>query len=298
MKMKAAEFIRIAKKIATDYKTLYVMGGWGAPLTAKNKTRYINGYAYNKKPVRANMIRNASSNTFAFDCVCLIKGILWGWNGNANAENGGAVYASNGVPDINADQMIERCPNATRDFSNIVAGEVVWTQGHIGIYIGGGLAVEATPAWANDVQITAVGNIGKKSGYNTRTWVKHGKLPWVDYSTAEKPAANNPLDKYTNDQLADMVLRGDFGNGQERREKLGNRYNAVQKIVDERVAKETAIKVGDRVTVISPINYDTGRRFKLWFKYYTVMELIGNRAVIGVNGVVTSAINVKYLKKA
>ena len=42
--------------------------------------------------------------------------------------------------------------------------------------------MECTPAWKNGVQITAVGNIGSKSGYPTRYWTKHGKLPWVDYS--------------------------------------------------------------------------------------------------------------------
>ena len=30
--------------------------------------------------------------------------------------------------------------------------------------------------------MTAVGNIGAKSGYNTRTWTKHGKLPYVTYT--------------------------------------------------------------------------------------------------------------------
>ena len=56
-------------------------------------------------------------------------------------------------------------------------GEVVWTTGHIGIYIGDGLAVECTPKWKNCVQITAVANIGSKSGYNARTWKKHGHMP-------------------------------------------------------------------------------------------------------------------------
>ena len=30
--------------------------------------------------------------------------------------------------------------------------------------------------------MTAVGNIGAKAGYNTRTWSKHGKLPYVTYT--------------------------------------------------------------------------------------------------------------------
>ena len=31
------------------------------------------------------------------------------------------------------------------------------------------------------MQITAVGNIGQKAGYNVRQWSKHGKLPWIEY---------------------------------------------------------------------------------------------------------------------
>ena len=45
----------------------------------------------------------------------------------------------------------------------------------------GRLAIECTPKWQNKVQITAVGNLGKKPGYNTRTWQKRGKMPYVEY---------------------------------------------------------------------------------------------------------------------
>ena len=41
------------------------------------------------------------------------------------------------------------------------------------------------------------------------------------------------LNKYTNKELANMVIEGVFGNGEERKLKLGNRYNSVQKIVNE-----------------------------------------------------------------
>ena len=58
----------------------------------------------------------------------------------------------------------------------IVPGVAVWMEGHIGVYIGDGLAVECSPRWDNCVQITAVGNIGKKSGYNTRMWTKWGRF--------------------------------------------------------------------------------------------------------------------------
>lgn len=41
------------------------------------------------------------------------------------------------------------------------------------------------------------------------------------------------LNKYTNKELALMVIEGKFGNGDERKRRLGNRYNSVQKIVNE-----------------------------------------------------------------
>lgn len=173
------------KEIATKYKTLYVMGCFGAPMTPANKTRYCNNHDYNRNPSRTAMIKAASADTFGFDCVCLIKGVLWGWNGNASAIYGGAKYASNGVPDIGADTMITKCSGLSTDFSNIEVGEAVWMEGHIGVYIGGGLAVECSPKWANKVQITACNCT--KSGYNRRNWTKHGKLPYITY-IKEEPA--------------------------------------------------------------------------------------------------------------
>lgn len=196
-KMKSKEFIRRMISAATDYKTLYVMGCFGAPMNSKNKVRYTNNHNYNKQATRKKMIQSASDDTFGFDCVCLIKGILWGWDGDPTKVYGGAEYASNGVPDINADMMIKKCAGVSTDFSNITPGEVCWMAGHIGVYIGDGLAVECTPAWDNRVQITAVGNIGKKPGYNTRTWRKHGKLPYVDYSDQVEESSKEPSKQET-----------------------------------------------------------------------------------------------------
>lgn len=185
--MTAADFVAKLKSVAKDYKTLYVMGCFGAPMNDKNKARYKNNNDYNRQASRQKLIQNTTADTFGFDCVCLIKGILWGWCGGKNAVYGGAKYESNGVPDISADTMITKCSGVTTDFSGIEPGEAVWKQGHIGVYIGDGLAVECTPSWENDVQITAVANIGKKTGYNARTWTKHGKLPWIGYDAAPVP---------------------------------------------------------------------------------------------------------------
>lgn len=176
--------------VAKNYKTLYVMGCFGAPLTAANKQRYTQNHSYNKAADRTRMINAASEDTFGFDCVCLIKGLLWGWCGDKSKNYGGADYAVNGVPDIGADTMITKCLNVTTDFSRIEVGEAVWTNGHIGIYVGNGLSVECTPSWANKVQLTACNCA--MSGYPTRTWKKHGKLPYISYTGASEAPTPTP----------------------------------------------------------------------------------------------------------
>lgn len=188
--MTNTEFVKKLKSAATDYKTLYVLGCFGAPMNAANKKRYTNNYEYNRDPKRTAMINAASADTFGFDCVCLIKAILWGWYGDKNKVYGGATYKSNDVPDIGADQMIKVCSGVSTDFSNLVPGEAVWMEGHIGVYIGDGLAVECTPKWENKVQITACNCT--KSGYNRRNWTKHGKLPYIDYTAkVDIPVVDN-----------------------------------------------------------------------------------------------------------
>jgi hypothetical protein len=219
------ELAAAAEAAARKYKTLYVMGCFGAPLTNANKTRYTQNHSYNRQSFRTAQIKAASADTFGFDCVGLIKGLLWGWNGTKSKTYGGAIYTANGVPDINADTMIRRCKDAKTDFSGIHPGEVVWTEGHIGIYIGNGLAVESSPKWANGVQITAVLNIGSKAGYNGRKWKKRGQLPYISY-TADK----------TVDAIAREVIAGKWGDGVERKRRLkaaGYDPTAVQRRVNQ-----------------------------------------------------------------
>lgn len=226
--MKDTEFVAKAKDIATKYKTLYVMGCFGAPMYDRNKTRYINHHSYNQRPERTAKIKAASADTFGFDCVCLIKGILWGWNGNTSAIYGGATYSSNGVPDVGADQMMRHCTCVFRDFSNIVPGEVVHMPGHIGIYIGNGLAVECTPIWKDGVQITAVGNIGRKPGYPTRTWTDHGKLRFVEYTKQPEPPKPTPCDKFN---IGDeVIINGPLYVSSTAEKPAGNVSNKITKI--------------------------------------------------------------------
>ena len=186
--MKAADFCTKALYIAQHCKSYYLWGTFGAPLTGELIVQKAKQYpAHYPDARRAKMaVCAAQGNYWAFDCIGLIKSILWGWNGDRGRAYGGATYAANGVPDLDANTAIERCSGVSTSFAGIVPGEVVWMRGHIGIYIGGGKVVEATAAWDSGVQVSACGNLGAITGLHTRTWVKHGKLPWVDYRTESK----------------------------------------------------------------------------------------------------------------
>ena len=239
--MNNLELVHELNNIVKNYKTLYVLGCIGAPMTANNKRRYTKNVEYNEKTARTKKINAAAEDVFGFDCVCMIKSVLWGWRGDKSKTYGGATYASNGVPDIGADKMMSICKDVSTDFSKIEIGEAVWIKGHIGVYIGDGLAIECTPKWKDGVQITAVHNIGKKSGYYGRKWTKHGKIPYIEYVKNTKPAES----KKSITEIAKEVLAGKWGTGLARKsalKKAGYDYNEVQKKVNELLTKKTAEK--------------------------------------------------------
>ena len=60
---------------------------------------------------------------------------------------------------------------------------------------------------------------------------------------------------------------------------------------------ETDIKVGDKVRVLLNVDYDTDRAFNLYYDEYDVIQVNGDRAVIGIGNTVTSAIDVHNIER-
>lgn len=179
-----------------------------------------------------------NGKSWNFDCVILIKAILWGWNGDKNASHGGADYKSNGVADDNADTIVDKLTRVNTNFGNIVPGEVLWMPGHVGVYIGNGKVIECTAAWEGKVVISDINSKGKRSrnGKVVGYWKKHGYLKYIEYVANEeetKPAESKPTKKFN---LNDLVLvngylyRDSQGNGQG---KLLSKYRGlITKIAD------------------------------------------------------------------
>ena len=61
-------------------------------------------------------------------------------------------------------------------------------------------------------------------------------------------------------------------------------------------SSSSIIKKGDKVKVVNAIQYD-GKSFAKYYDIYNVIEINGDRAVIGVGNTVTCAINIKNIQK-
>lgn len=144
-------------KLALNSKTQYKTSGWGSH----------------------------DGNLWYFDCVCLIKAILWGWNADLSKKHGGAVYKSNGVPDIDDQKFYDVCSKKSSDFTKLSIGEILHMKGHVGVHIGNGDVIEATKGWKkNKVLKSKVSSDGTRSlnGVKNGKWTGHGFSPYVDYT--------------------------------------------------------------------------------------------------------------------
>lgn len=169
------DFVRLLENIS-KMKTYYIKGGFGHVLKASNKKRLINQYKYNKD--RAEKISALDPSTFAFDCCGLVKGALWGFNGDRVKTYGGAVYKANGIDDVNEAGLLKLCNGVTTDLSKKEPGDFLYMSGHCGIYAGGGKVIECTPAGKCGVQVT---------DFNRVKWTKCGKLPFIQYEETPTP---------------------------------------------------------------------------------------------------------------
>lgn len=61
-------------------------------------------------------------------------------------------------------------------------------------------------------------------------------------------------------------------------------------------SSSSEIKKGDKVKVLKPVTY-TGNNFKLYYSTYDVLEISGDRVVIGIGKTVTAAVKKSNLQK-
>ena len=144
----------------------YVWGTFGQVLTrdtlAAKAAQYPDNVGVYEEYIRSHYLGRRTA-----DCVGFIKGDCW-----YDPETDSVNYATNGMPDIGADQMYraaaEKGPISTMPE---IPGLAVWHQGHIGIYIGNGYAIEAMGTQYGVVRTKVEG----------RGWQGWCKIPYIQY---------------------------------------------------------------------------------------------------------------------
>lgn len=144
----------------------YVWGTYGNVLTQSlfdyKLEQYPDGVGNYKDYIEENWLGGRTT-----DCVGLIKG--YGW---LNAEDLTIDYGTNGMPDYTADQMYKSAEvsGEIADMPEII-GLALWKEGHIGVYIGGGYAIEAMGTKYGVVRTKVEG----------RGWQGWCKIPYIQY---------------------------------------------------------------------------------------------------------------------
>lgn len=175
--MKDTVFLEKLRFAATQ-PSIYLWGTFGMRLTEALIQQKMAQYPNRYSPQRVDYLRAQIPNRpWAWDCAGLIKGILWGWEGNADSAYGGAQYESNGVPDGNVSGMERNCTDLSEDFSTLRLGELLFYPGHVGVYAGDGTVIEATLDYERDGVVI--------SPLSRRNWTRHGKLNFIEYGEEE-----------------------------------------------------------------------------------------------------------------
>ena len=104
------------------------------------------------------------------DCVGLIKGYLW-------SDTTTSTPKYNSSQDVSANGMLARCKeNGSISSMPDIPGVLVFMDGHVGVYIGGGFVIEARGHQYGVV----------KTALRSRPWKWWGKCPWIDYGETGK----------------------------------------------------------------------------------------------------------------
>lgn len=166
--MNNIEFVEKLKSIRNS-NTIYMTGTFGQLVTNdlinQKSKQYPSSYSEIRK---ANLRSLVGKNYHAFDCIGLVKAVLWGYPN--------VSYASNGVPDINDQMVLSYLLDISTNMNKIEVGELLHKKGHVGVYVGYGIVVECTTDWSGNVLFSSI---------NQRRWKRHGKLCWITYDSSQ-----------------------------------------------------------------------------------------------------------------
>ena len=142
------------------------------------------------------------------DCIGLIKG--YAWDKDDDIETRGDKYGANGMPDKGASGMYKAAKIKGKIATMPeIPGALVWTvnQGHVGVYVGGGMVVEAR-GFSYGIQ---------RNKLSSRSFTHWGLCPYLEYTAeqvaeAQKAAGTTASDAAASEKNSgDTLRKGDKG---------------------------------------------------------------------------------------
>lgn len=229
------DFVAYMKKLVDEYngmtgtkgKIKYMSSGTMSELTTANMNTFKSWSpsAWANGKVEAHIKPYLDKpNYYGADCNNIFKGVFWGLDTSLIKDikkytpNGAGVKRnSNGLGDLGAGDLFDICTEISSDLSDILPGEMIGMQGHIGMYYGKIDGVD----YVIDVTISQ-GGLALNKMSNQR-WTHHGKCPFVgEYVTTEY---NGKFEDYFNDLVS--AQQGDRGEKVEQMQIALNNANKV-----------------------------------------------------------------------
>ena len=177
-----------------------------------------------------------------FDCCRSVKSELWGFDFDKLKNHGGAV-CGRGYPDYTTEEMIATCYDVSEDMTNIVPGELLWFRGHVGVYMGGGNVFECAPS-LKGCAITRL---------SYQHWVKHGKLPVIQYDEQPEPAPVPELKPGAAVQLTNEPLYASST-----RKTPSNHVTGTYYLIDGKLFANNRVRIGDEPDDAGHVNMTIG----------------------------------------
>jgi hypothetical protein len=145
-------------------------------LLASKTEQYPTHYAANRQ---AGYRADIAAGAYCCDCIGLNKGAMWSNLGKTDTK-----YGTNGCPDKGANGMLTYCKAQKMPWGDMstypdTPGLLLHKDGHVGVSIGGGYAIEAK-GYADDLVKSAVAGRG---------WTAWAALPFVAYDELPMPEA-------------------------------------------------------------------------------------------------------------
>ena len=207
---------------------------------ARGKSTYRAVFPYNL------LYYAAAQNRFYGDCSNTQKALFNGRDID-NPTDGSYAWPLTATGDATEYALLMQCSDISGDFMKLKSGEprLLYMEGHIGAYLGEeweepGQGVvncaECTPAWEDGIQFSYVASDGTRSwvkgGATRGCWTRHGLASkWIEYTDDDTKATVEEAVKsvdseisntthYGTTDLAVLIIRNKFGNGQARKDNL------------------------------------------------------------------------------